>query len=762
MFLRQYRVIRVKDVSFLLGVSYEIANDVVRKMLSFGYVCKLKFTRREKNYCQSVNSVIYGLSLKGFYFSLIVGRQMFFDTEEELLALRGLQGEVRYRNKVAKILSLKANAFLENETNWFYLSTKLPLFYEWQEEWLSEKSLNVLRAENSSFVFNSGELSVGARKELREVKIPRRVCPNDIVSFSDKYFIVDIRPYIVVELRRLYRVLNKSKYAFEELSLNKSPCSSNKRTTYQDTNNAVDKVSDKNQKNTNTKKSIQKSIANPECDDSETENKLNTLHKNAEKNTKPKCEVCEAEMQSEKKQNVKRVLYAPFVAKIPLHEFQKMRDTKYVCSYPKIPDKVKFTDKDNAKSEVVLSNMIERGDYKALTKITPFTYHEEEIIYRVPVEFKKVSNYECDRLKTKYKTKQFQLRSNGNETEDTYISRVYNAALILWKKEIEQKINSLFKKGESCDITISDLPFIKYYLQEEYKNYVADKPYEEDCEAVASVSSTEPVVNKSRAWYFSQIEINRIERLLRLNNMSGKFVKEDLAYFANGYFYCYGNLWTVYNFGKEVPHTRNEADDSRNYSVIHNFFPNVTTLKFKKTGSLILFDSGKYLFNIVEEFVFHRFDTTVLNSRRIVKSTGCSEDKALLLPSDKLGVKLFNLFLNMQDNSTILLVSKFIGNESDVPDFSYVGTDGNYILNILGCDVFTYDRLRRILRNSKIYKRDITIYCWEFQEDLVQQMIEKYNKTKRRYKTVVFSDIEIFNNKKGKTSFKLKIKDKHK
>lgn len=706
-FVCSLRYVRTMDIALFLGCSDVAAHFTVVDLLNLGYIQKCKQDKKDKS-IQSITSTVYTFTTNGYVANLVLNNNPAFSVEEKNRELLGFGVGVDYLAKLNGVLKSGAFAFVskggceciekENE-NTIYFPEELKQYSKLRKN---------TRADNGILLFNDCDTSVKARNSLSETKTKNKFGPNNELLFEDKFFIADIRPHIVTELRRLYQYCKCTNnlsinYPYEKYE---SPYSTYIPIKYYPLTHSSSEWN----KNTNKKPISDFMDIEGRGDLKKDKTKQNPLEKHFNE--------CVAWYP-----NVPNAIYEEDAERLIRDKCEAERKGNceaYKAKYEALE-----------KNHEPLSNKNE--EIKPLVNVREYTYDSECNEYKIPVVLKRLSEYEYRKFRKKYKAKLFKMQS-GKETEEDYVKRVYKSAERVWEKELKEKVALLLsKKREDKNKSVflpNELYYVKHYIQknsdfvvERYEKYL-DNNYEVKEDFV--MECEENCNNR----YFSQDEINRLERVTRKIGKSDLFERETSGYHARGYWYYNGEIYTIYNFGKKAARHRNDAEKLRNRSVTEDFFGNLTTLECNNSGgAIVLMHNDEYLTSVLKEMSFdeRRFD----RKRKYLVTTGvvqiacdCKEHEIFVFPESNDGANVFNLIFNHEDRLQELIDS-YYAEESDRNEFLFVDEKGRYVLSLLDCSLSSYRHLSNVVDRDTIYKRPIAIYYWKFQKDFVETMINK-------------------------------------
>ena len=732
------------DIALFLGCSDVAAHFTVVDLLNLGYIQKCKQDKKDKS-IQSITSTVYTFTTNGFIANLVLNNNPAFSVEEKNRELLGFGIGVDYVRVLNSVLKTGALAFVsKSDCECVEIKNENTIYFPEELKQYSELRKST-RADNGILLFDNCDTSVKARNSLSKTKTKNKFGPNNELLFEDEFFIADIRPHIITELRRLYQYCKF-------------------------TNNL-------------STKSLYKKYESPyspyipikyyPLTHSSSERNKNT-------NKKPISDFVDIEEQGDLKKN-----------KTKQNPLERYFD-ECVAWYPNVPnaiyeedierlirDKCEAERKENCEAYEAKYEALEkkRGplsskneEIKPLVNVRAYTYDSECNEYKIPVVLKRLSRHEYLKFRKKYKAKLFKMQS-GKESEEEYVKRVYKSAERIWEKELKEKVALLLsKKREDKNKSIflpSDLYYVKHYIQknsdfvvERYEKYL-DNNYEVKEDLVTECEE------KCSNRYFSQDEINRLERLTKKIGKSDLFERETSGYHARGYWYYNGKIYTIYNFGKKAARHRGSVETSRNDSVRRKFFGNLTTLECEGSGgAILLMHNAEYLTSVLKEMRFservpERIRKYLVTTGVVEVACSCEEHEVLVFPTSNDGANVFNLIFNHEDRLQELIDS-YYAEDSDRNEFLFIDEEGRYVLSLLDCSLSSYRLLSDVVDVATIYKRPIAIYYWKFQSNFVETMINKKAiPNDRKYELVDFESSNrqkfVLNKKKEKNKVQIEL-----
>lgn len=691
--------IRVKDCIEQFHINRQSVQRTMSKLIKLGYMTKVKNNNKKSNSTKYKRIIAYTYTPDGYLLYLFLQNDFAFNYAEIENSLYRMTRTTTYQQKLTKVLTVETQNFFQPNTMIEQRQSYLPDFTIQPELKLYADFKKNTRAEKRIYLSQYRNVLVKARKVITPCIVKHKDSPNTLninklsaMRMDDTFYVCDRKPYVLIELKRLYAALKYCHNApYEYYNESESPYSPyipidpftnnpfpKERTEYWEENGVT----------------------------------LFRTERWGEWTMYP---------------------WTPVEVKKILHKRRVECDGKCEAECKDCDDHEVGCEADHeveyeaeggeCAKEEHNGNKEGWGDYPlGLENITPYEYKGGSDGYCIPVIMKRIGRHEYRVLRQKYHRKLFLV--HPQESESKYITRVYESALRIWQKDLNREVEKIIPKGnEAGKFKIGNLGLMKCYLQQATKFESTKYEY-----YTMSKELFDKEWINTNTFYYLQKTLNDIAKRSQKYKLPNRFKVETRNYIARGYLYHAQNMYAVYNLCEGNIKAFNNKDFSRTDLIQKRFFIRGMKMDIKYVGAIVLAESHKII-ECYKAFVFSS-EKTVFNEE-VLKNSGIVDDMIYFYPICEDGS---NLCQQELENSVIIdeILSNNLSENTEPNGLEYIDRGGDNAIGILHSNMFEYYKLQRVISNNNIYDKPIAVHCWEWQVPLVQYLIERLNSSKLR------------------------------
>lgn len=206
--------IRVKDCIEQFHINRQSVQRTMSKLIKLGYMTKVKNNNKKSNSTKYKRIIAYTYTPDGYLLYLFLQNDFAFNYAEIENNLYRMTRTTTYQQKLTKVLTIETQNFFQPNTMIEQRQSYLPDFTIQPELKLYADLQENIRAEKRIYLTQYRNVLVKARKVITPCIFKHKDGPNTLninklsaMRMDDTFYVCDRKPYVLIELKRLYAAL---------------------------------------------------------------------------------------------------------------------------------------------------------------------------------------------------------------------------------------------------------------------------------------------------------------------------------------------------------------------------------------------------------------------------------------------------------------------------------------------------------------------------------------------------------------------------